>query len=186
MFPAQIRSKLEKLTDGIPELVFFKLMTPRYDQQECPSPETYGGWQATVFRTVALAAGLGCSHENSIFDLGEEGDNGKEVLAAATRETFDGYYEELPLATVTKDPPSGNETSPQVYKLQGAPLDRAQLYKLHLKFRKSEGELDLHRRRRTAVSLGAPGPCLRSTGPNSLEGTLRPSLNDTAASTRRQ
>ena len=125
VFPAQIRSKLEKLTDGIPELVFFKLMhdsfTPRYDQQECPSPETYGGWQATVFRTmVALAAGLGCSHENSIFDLGEEGDNGKGVLAAATRETFDGYYEELPLATVTKDPPSGNETSPQVYKLQGA------------------------------------------------------------------
>ena len=125
VFPAQIRSKLEKLTDGIPELVFFKLMhdsfTPRYDQQECPSPETYGGWQATVFRTmVALAAGLGCSHENSIFDLGEEGDNGKGVLAAATRETFDGYYEELPLATVTKDPPSGNETSPRVYKLQGA------------------------------------------------------------------
>ena len=44
--------------------------TPRYDryEQECPDPEapTADG----VFRTmVALAAGLGCAHENSIFDL---------------------------------------------------------------------------------------------------------------------
>ena len=41
-------------------------------------------------------------------------------MQSAFRATFDGYYEDLPLSVVSKDPPTGDETSPQVYKLQGA------------------------------------------------------------------
>ena len=60
--------------------------TPRYDQAECPHPEEHGGWQATVFRTMkALGASLGVSHENSVFDLGEKGDNGKGVLPGCVK-----------------------------------------------------------------------------------------------------
>ncbi|CAJ1392115.1 unnamed protein product, partial [Effrenium voratum] len=97
VYPESIRKKLELLTDE------------------------HGGWQATVFRTMkALGACLGVSHENSVFDLGEEGDNGKGVLAAAFRSVFGGYYEELPVQVVSKDIPSGSAASPEVYRLQGA------------------------------------------------------------------
>ncbi|CAJ1458172.1 unnamed protein product, partial [Effrenium voratum] len=125
VYPESIRKKLELLTDEIPHLRFFQLMhnsfTPRYDPAECPQPEEHGGWQATVFRTMkALGACLGVSHENSVFDLGEEGDNGKGVLAAAFRSVFGGYYEELPVQVVSKDIPSGSAASPEVYRLQGA------------------------------------------------------------------
>ena len=117
MYPESIRKKLELLTDEIPHLRFFQLMhnsfTPRYDPAECPQPEEHGGWQATVFRTMkALGACLGVSHENSVFDLGEEG--------AAFRSVFGGYYEELPVQVVSKDIPSGSAASPEVYRLQGA------------------------------------------------------------------
>ena len=87
VYPESIRKKLELLTDEIPHLRFFQLMhnsfTPRYDPAECPQPE-------------ALGACLGVSHENSVFDLGEEGDNGKGVLAAASARSSAGTTRSCP------------------------------------------------------------------------------------------
>ena len=120
VYPESIRKKLELLTDEIPHLRFFQLMhnsfTPRYDPAECPQPEEHGGWQATVFRTMkALGACLGVSHENSVFDLGEEGDNGKgSRFARGLRRVLQGA------ARPAKDIPSGSAASPEVYRLQGA------------------------------------------------------------------
>ena len=59
------------------------------------------------------------AHENNFFDLGSEGDNGKCVLHYAFSQIFDGYFEELPLSVVSKDPPSGGEVSPEVWQLKG-------------------------------------------------------------------
>ena len=106
--------KLELLTSSVPEFALFKMMhessTPRFDAQEVPEPEAEGGWQATVFRTMKVpAAAMSQAHENNAFDLGTEGDNGKGVLHYAFSQIFDGYFEELPLSVVGKDPPSGGE-----------------------------------------------------------------------------
>ena len=65
---------------------------------------------------------MGQAHEHSIFDLGTEGDNGKGVLHFAFSQVFDGYFEDLPLSLVSKDPPSGGNVSPEVWQLKGARL----------------------------------------------------------------
>ena len=127
MYPRNITDNLERLTTSIPEFAFFKMMhdsfTPRYDAVEVPDPETHGGWQSTVFRTMkAPAAAMGQAHEHSIFYLGREGDNGKGVLHFAFSQVFDGYFEDLPLSLVSKDPPSGGNVSPEVWQLKGARL----------------------------------------------------------------
>jgi phage/plasmid-associated DNA primase len=63
---------------------------------------------------------MSSKHEHNIFDLGEEGDNGKGVLAFALSQVFDGYYEDLPLSIVSQDPPSGGKVSPEVWMLKGS------------------------------------------------------------------
>ncbi len=125
VYPQAIREKLEKLVAGVPHFKFFELMhdsfTPRFDATDCPVPESHGGWQATVFRAAKVpAAAMSSKHENNVFDLGEEGDNGKGVLAYALSQVFDGYYEDLPLSVVKEDPPSGGVVSPEVWQLKGA------------------------------------------------------------------
>jgi hypothetical protein len=109
----------------VPHFQFFSLMhdsfTARAQDDECPQPEAIGGWQATVYRAMkAPTAAMTSQHENNIFDLGEEGENGKGVLAFALGSVYDGYYEDLPLSLLKEDPPSGGKVSPDVWKLKGA------------------------------------------------------------------
>ncbi len=125
VYPESIRNKLEQLTAAVPHFKFFDMMhnsfTPRHDAVDCPVPESHGGWQATVLRVAKVpAAAMSSKHENNVFDLGEEGDNGKGVLAYALSQVFDGYYEDLPLSVVKEDPPSGGVVSPEVWQLKGA------------------------------------------------------------------
>ena len=95
--------------------------TPKADPQESPQPESFGGWQATLFRAVKVpAAAMSSKHESAIFDIGEDGENGKGVLAFALSQVFDGYYEDIPLGTVRDDPPTGGKVSPEVFKLKGS------------------------------------------------------------------
>ena len=58
------------------------------------------------------AAAMSQTHENNVFDLGTEGDNGKGVLHFALSQVFDCYFEDLPLGAVCKDPPSGQHCLP--------------------------------------------------------------------------
>ena len=125
VYSESIRDRLNTLVTQVPHFAFFELMhnsfTPNYNEEECPTPESYGGWQSTVFRTMKVpAAALSSAHENNVFDLGEEGDNGKGVLAYALSVVYDGYYEDLPLGLLKEDPPSGGKVSPEVWQLKGA------------------------------------------------------------------
>ncbi len=63
---------------------------------------------------------MSSKHENAIFDIGEDDENGKGVLAFALSQVFDGHYEDIPLGAVKDDPPTGGKVSPEVFKLKGS------------------------------------------------------------------